>query len=198
MRKSFCILLAVAAVAACEDGTGPNEAFDADAAAEIALETDEIIGEILLDQIMVFAASPEFALTANSADTRTFSRSRPCRDGGSIEVNGTVERTRGDDGVVEFEATGQGKWLECARTRREITRTINGEFTVEAYRKLVNGQHSGPQTTSKEGHFTWSSSTGNSGECDFSITSTRLPDEKVRIVEGTVCGREVHREVTWD
>jgi hypothetical protein len=190
-------LLAMGAGAACDDGLGPNDGMDVETAADIALETDAMAGEIVFGQLLFVGFGADPGLSANGEEPRSFSRSRPCPAGGNIELNGTIERTAHGDGVVEFEAAANGKWNACARTRREITRTINGEFSLESHRRIVNGQAAGPQTSTKQGHFTWTSSNGKSGECEFNVTSTRFPEEGKRTVQGTVCGREIDRTVSW-
>jgi hypothetical protein len=187
----------IALTTACSDGLGPNDAIDAEEAASIALDTDAITGDIIFGQMVLFGFGAELAQSAGGGEPRTFSRTRPCPAGGSIEVNGSIERTVTGERTMEFDASAEGKWNACARTRREITRTIDGEFSITSHRKIVNGQAAGPQTTTKEGHFTWSTSNDKSGECEFSVTSTRFPEEGRRTVQGSVCGREIDRTVTW-
>jgi hypothetical protein len=112
-------------------------------------------------------------------------------------VTGTLERSRNDAGVVEWDVSGSGEWADCARRRREITRTIDGQFEFESHRKRQNGEPVGLQTSHKSGSFTWTRSDGKSGSCEFDITSTRNPDEGTRTVTGTICGREIDRTVEW-
>jgi hypothetical protein len=189
--------LALLAFTACRnDGLGPDDAFNADDAAEIALDTDAMTGDIVFAQMLFGGFGLQGDVAINS-DTRTFARSHDCPAGGNIQLNGSIERTVSGPGSFEFSVAANGAWNNCAHTRREITRTVNGTFSFESHRKLVNGQPEGPQTASKKGHFTWTTSNGKSGECEFDITSTRLPDQGKRTVQGTVCGRTIDRTVSW-
>ena len=199
MRKNtyrFAALAIFVAAAACSDNTGPATSIDATDAADIALDTDLLAGEIIYDQM--FTGFAEAGLSANSADEKSFDRSRNCPAGGTVTLSGTVTRTRDDEGTT-FDVSATGAWNDCARRgRRGITRTLNGTFTLTAHREIVNGQHNGQQTTTKAGSFTWTSSDGRSGQCDFDITSTRYPDERRRTVQGTVCGHTIDRTVDWN
>jgi len=196
-NRMWLIVSLIAFTAACSDGFGPADGVDAEEAASIALDTDAITGEIIFGQMLLAGFGTELATSAGDGEPRTFSRTRPCQAGGSIELSGSIERTVTAERTVEFDASAQGTWNDCARTRRDITRTIDGEFSITSHRKIVNGQAAGPQTTTKQGQFSWTTSNGKSGECAFNVTSTRLPEEGTRTVQGTVCGREIDRTVTW-
>jgi hypothetical protein len=186
---------------ACADGTGPGATIDDTEAADIVLDADAMASSILLDHVLFagfagFAAESDIAIA--SADVRQFSRQRDCPLGGSISVAGQVERTITDE-ATEFSASASGSWNACVRgTRRsDRTHTIDGSFAMSAFRRYVDRRPSGPQTASKSGSFTVTRSDGESRTCEFDITSTRYPDENKRVVVGTICGRDVNREVSW-
>jgi hypothetical protein len=196
MHRSAAALVALLA-AACSDGTAPDAAIDADDAAAIALDTDAITGEIVFAQMLLGGFSADDGISIQSADTRDFSRSRNCPAGGSVELDGTIDRT-GERGNFQFDVSATGTWIDCAHARRDVTRSVNGSFTFTAHRSIVDGQFDGPQTSHKAGSFAWSASNGNSGECTFDITATRYPDLNQRTVQGTICGRSIDRTVTWN
>ncbi len=190
---------ALLAVAACSnDSTGPADGMTTDDAVAVALDTDAMTGQIVFSQILLGGFGLDAGLSIAGADTRTFSRSHDCPAGGTITLEGSIERTRNDQGIADYHATASGAWNDCAHARGDVTRTVNGTFSFDATRHFENGQPVGPQTATKSGHFTWSATNGKSGECDFHITSTRLPDVGKRTVVGTVCGREINREVSWN
>lgn len=189
------LAIAVAAAAGCSD-QGPGDGqLSAQEAAFIALDTDGMAGEMILGHIMLFGGMG-FGSDNTVADERTFSRSRPCPAGGTVSVEGSAERTRGN-GVIEWTFEASGAWNACAHTRNEVTITKTGTWEQTAYRKVVQGDFAGLQTSTKRGSFNWTKSTGESGTCAFDITSTRNPETGTRTVKGTVCGREINREVTW-
>ena len=184
--------------AACADGTGPGATIDDTEAADIVLDADAMASSILLDHVLFAGFAAEGDIAIASADVRQFSRQRDCPLGGSISVSGQVERTITDE-ATEFSASASGSWNACVRgTRRnDRTHTIDGSFVMSAFRRYVDRRPSGPQTASKSGSFTVTRSDGESRTCEFDITSTRYPDENRRVVVGTICGREVNREVSW-
>jgi hypothetical protein len=197
MRKATVLALAlvVAVASGCEDATGPDDGLDLEALAAMALEADELTGLLIDDVFLGAFAGGDIGVAA--ADPRPFSRTRECPAGGSLTVSGQIDRTRNGEGTVEIDVTGAGTWAACARVRRDLTVTVDGAFTFEAYRKRVNGAPVGPQTSHKAGSFTWTRSDGKSGECSFDLTSTRNPDAGTRTLTGTMCGREIDRTVEW-
>jgi hypothetical protein len=187
-----CLVVAVA----CSDDLGPGNAFDAEDAAIIALETDALTGTMILAQMDNFGVNSSGELAVNSADEREFTRSRTCPAGGTVTITGVADRTVAN-GVAEFSVTAQGVWDDCARARGTRMLTIDGTFSLEAHRRRAAGEFSGTQTTTKSGSFTWTRGNGDSGTCEFSVTTTRDPQNHQRHVEGTVCGRNVSRDVNW-
>ena len=185
---------------ACADsGLGPEQQNLSTAdAADLVADIDAMTGEIILGKMLIAGFGLGDGLAVNAGDVRSFSRERACPLGGKVTVSGEIERTRHADGVVEFNVSANGTKTDCARkTRNDLTLTVNGTFSLEAYRKQVNGQPVGLQTTTKKGHFEWARSDGKTGACDFEITSVRNPDAGKRTVKGTVCGRVIDREFSW-
>ncbi len=190
----FIMLAAVLAGACADQGPGDSRLSAAEAAF-IALDTDALAGDMILGHIMLFGGMG-FDADVGAADERTFSRSRECPAGGSVSVEGTASRTRGD-GMIEWNFNTTGAWSACAHARGDVTITKTGTWEQTAYRKIVRGDFAGVQTSTKRGSFEWSKSTGESGTCAFDVTSTRNAETGTRTVKGTVCGREIDREVTW-
>jgi len=198
-RRSGFLMAALVAAAGCDDGTGPADGLDAEDAALVAVTTDELAGSMIFD--LTFAAA---AFSAESAEPRAFSRSRDCPAGGSVSIDGTVDRVQNGDGSVEWTLEADGEWDDCtrSRTRNEttISWSIDGTFSLEAHRKRNNGEPIGNQTTSKSGSFHWTRTVGDEtreGDCTFEVTSVRNPDSKKIHITGTVCGREIDREIGW-
>ena len=208
MRKSWkaaTVAAIVAALAACDEtGFAPVNGLDGEDAAQLALATDLVTGSLLSDQIgAAGGAEASFAEAAAPGRTREFHRERRCPAGGGITIDGTIEKVDHGEGVVEFFIAGDGRQIDCAFQRRRFTLTLNGEFVLTAYRKRVNGEPVGPQTTTKVGWFDWvrTNAAGEvigSGHCEYEITSVRNPDSGKREVTGHVCGRDVSRSVDWD
>jgi hypothetical protein len=192
-------VLALLVAGACSDGLGPADAIDDNEAADIVLEADAMAGGILFGQVLLVGFGADSDITIASGDVREFSRERDCPLGGNITLSGQIERTI-TDAAVEFSASASGSWNGCVRghRRNDHTFTIDGTFAMSAFRRYVDRQPSGPQTASKSGSFTVTRDDGASRSCEYDVTSTRYPDEHRRTVVGTVCGREINREVTWN
>lgn len=192
-------LVAVLVLAACGESLAPNGTLSDEEAADIVLEADATAGTIVFGEMLLGGFPFEGGIAVNGADVREFSRSRDCPLGGTITVAGQIERNRTDAGA-DFHATAEGAWNDCKRgnRRNDHTFTVVGTFSIESFRKVdAERKLVGPQTTTKKGSFTVTRDDGESRSCEYDITSTRYPEENKRVVVGTVCGREINREVTW-
>jgi len=185
-------------VPACADSIGPATAIADEDATDIVVEADATAGSILFGQLLLAGFDGMSDITAAGGDVREFSRSRDCPLGGTITVAGRIERTITDQ-AADFNASATGEWNGCVHgSRRNDHRlTVDGTFSMSAFRHYVNRQPSGPQTLTKSGSFTVTRDDGESRSCEYSVTSTRYPEEHRRVVKGSVCGREIDREVTW-
>ncbi len=187
---------------ACSDSTGPAEnELSVDELAFVALDGEEAATAIL-DAELIFMGAAGVASAAASAEpmtrTRDFNRSRPCPQGGHIELTGTVTRTFDPETrVMEADFEGTRLWQQCQHLRNEHTYTINGTGDFEAFRRRVEGQLDGPQTSSATGSFTITRDDGEGKQCDFDVSVVLDPEAMTRTITGTVCGREIDRTVTW-
>jgi hypothetical protein len=197
----------MAALVACDDtGLAPTAGLEFEDMAQIALQGDLVTGGALLDGIAGFdapSAGPETDARVTDSRVREFTRERRCPAGGGVVVTGTIEKVAHGDGVVEHFIDGDGTQTDCSYERRRFTLTLNGEFTIAASRKTVNGEPVGPQTTTKAGWFDWvkTDADGNelgTGRCQYELTSVRHPDSGKRQVTGFICDRQIDRSVDWD
>lgn len=198
---STTLVAVLALAAACEDSaTEPDTlSLNGEDLGVVALDGDALSGGMVFTQL--FGSTGSAAAAASDGHTREFSRSRDCPAGGSIEINGTVEYTQNGEGTVEATITGTRDQVECTRTRGDVTLVIDGSGTFEAYRKRVNGEPVGNQTTSYSGTFDWTKTRGDevrTGSCDYRLLSVRQPDAMKVKVTGTICGREIDRERDWN
>jgi hypothetical protein len=197
---SSTLAVVLAFTAACADSTTEPQtlALDGEDMGLVAVDGDALAGGIVFTQL--FGAAGSGAAAASEEHTREFSRSRDCPAGGTIEINGTVEFTQNGEGTVEATITGTRDQVNCTRTREDVTLVIDGSGTFEAYRKRVNGEPVGNQTTTYAGTFDWTKTRGDevrTGSCEYSLESVRQPDAMKVKVTGTICGREIDRERDW-
>lgn len=198
VAPALAVVVATGISIGCQDPAEPAEGPSANELAELALDADAFTG-LMIDGLLVaigFGAGSD-APGVQATDPRSFSRERNCPAGGTLSVEGRIDREASGEGVVEIEVSGSGAWHECARSRGDRTLVIDGAFTFESYRKRVNHQPVGPQTSSKQGSFDWTRSDGRSGHCDFQIESVRLPDAGRIEISGTMCGREIDVTRPW-
>jgi hypothetical protein len=202
--------LFVFASACSDDAVGPQvagsltDAEIADVAEEVADAMDGILdGEIGARPLITPALGEGGAEIAFSLvpveETFEFERAHDCREGGLIVVSGTgLWVGDRETGVVTIDVTGTKVIDNCARIRGDIVITFNGGGSVEGHRMKVNGQFSGLQTNDQEGSFSWETSDGRSGECDYELHASWDPETHIKTVTGFVCDREINREVTRD
>lgn len=218
IRTALSAFVTVAAVGlvACSDGqtTAPPDdpgldLSQADAEA-IALDTDVSLGVMLFDELAPpgMARGGErseedadgllLALDEEGQDGRPFARRRRCPEGGWVGARGRIVAEPQGEGAVKYFAKGNGGIVECRLSRGDNALQLDGRFQLEAARKLVNGVPIGPQTTHVRGGFEWRIlETERHGACRFDLTSVRHPDAMNKVVEGTICGREVRWERSW-
>jgi hypothetical protein len=198
-----------ALVTACDDSTvgpGAGDLADADAALIAEQQADLLDGildgEINARPALIGAGEIDGTVSLSVAPIVTeftFTRTRPCRNGGQVVASGAGTHTANrETGEVTLEFSGDKSIENCARARGDLVITINGEGTFEGFRKKVNGHFEGPQTNSQEGHFTWETSDGRSGECDYELTVTWDPATHTKTIVGFVCDHEINRTVTRD
>jgi hypothetical protein len=198
-----------ALVTACDDSTvgpGAGDLADADAAL-IAEQQADLLDGILDGEIdarpsMIGTGEVDGMLSLSAAPIVTefnFTRTRPCRNGGQVVAIGSGTHTADrETGEVTLQFSGDKSIENCARARGDLVITINGQGTFEGFRKKVNGQYEGLQTNAQAGSFTWETSDGRSGECDYQLTVTWDPATHTKTIVGFVCDHEINRTVTRD
>lgn len=204
-RFSKVFLMSLAAVgllSGCGDGASNVLGGDgADLSADmeqVALESDLITEELLSAELDGMAAPAPGGGGVSGTDERTFNRTRSCPAGGELSVSGTILRTfDAESGVMEAQSSGNRTRTDCAFVRNDLTITVNGSSEWEHFRRRVDGQPDGPQTSHYVGSWTAVRSDGEERSCTFEYSVVRDPDSRTRTVEGTMCGKRMHRGVGW-
>jgi hypothetical protein len=198
-----CVLVAgVVFLAACEDdGVSPGDELTPDDAQFVA---DQMAAEVagLLNDLFdsgAFGPSGAPALSHGPVVTSyTFSRSRPCHDGGTLTLEGGGTRTWDHEAVTyDVESSGTKTRTDCAHTRNGGVITLNGGGDWTHERHYVDHAPTGSWITTYVGDFDWTKSTDKSGNCTFDLVRTIDTAENTRSLTGTVCGREIDRSGTW-
>lgn len=212
MRKQPVLGMAAAALlvftAACDDSsTAPAAALDSGEAEFLALQTDAILASIVTDYVAGFtddlvSASEGVALTGAAepiVTTFDFVRTRPCAAGGQVVATGSGTHTHDREAKSRQTVASGTKSIEnCARTRGDLTITMNGSGDFDFSRFKVEGQFSGLQTTNQEGSFTATTSDGRTEDCTYEISRVLDPDAGTITVTGQVCGNDVDRVMDWN
>ena len=130
--------------------------------------------------------------------TRSFERSRPCHDGGTLTVAGSGTSTWDGEAVTfDVESTGTKTRVTCAHTRDGVLITLTGNAAWTHERHYANHAPTGFWITTYIGGFDWTKSTGESGSCFYELARTIDTAENTRSLTGTLCGDEVDRTETW-
>jgi len=206
MTKSFSSLAVAAGLlfaAACDDtATAVAPALDAVDAEFIALANDAVLGGILTgqfaalntDELVSASDLPLHAAAAPIVTTFDFTRTAPCAAGGQVVATGEGIRTRDrDTQTMEMDVSGDKAFEGCVRVRGDLSITVNGGGTFEAFHKKVAGAWSGPQTLDQAGSFIAEASDGRVEDCDYDLSRVFDPETNQTTVTGMVCGNEIDR-----
>lgn len=193
--RVMAVLLTVVVAIGCGGGggnvTAPSTGTDVlatDAMADLAMLTGQM-SEGSLD-------SEVTQMERQDQNSKEISETRSCPGGGEINIEGILTRTVNGN-VTDVDGVGTRVQTDCVFERDEGTVTVNGTADWESHHHRVDGEPTGPQTTHWEGTSTFRFDDGSERTCRVDITITRNPTSERRILEGTICGRTVHRSGSW-
>lgn len=198
-RALFGAALVLVPAIGCDRGaTGPDgSALSATEANDWASALDGYGALVMSSQ----AVEAERAGSSSGARTVeiTFKERQMCPAGGEMRLEGRIVREYTRETRT---ATARGEATQtlaaCARTgERGSTLTVDGEMTLSAEHRWVEGRPNGPQTQSLIGTLKWTHSSGQTRSCEYRTTAVHDPEKRTRTMTGTVCGREVERTVSW-
>ena len=207
-RGLTCLLVSgVVSLAACgDDGTSPEDELTVEAALTVeevqfvADRIDATLAGVLDDFFDSSGGDPTGAPALTHGPvvwTRTFERSRPCHDGGTLTVAGTGKSVWNPEAVTyDVESSGTKTRTNCAYTRDGVVITINGNADWTHVRHYLDHAPTGTWITTYVGGFDWTKST-ESGSCTYELTRTVDTAANTRTLTGTSCGNEVNRTETW-
>lgn len=197
-------LLAALSLGACDGAvTGADHvSLGAAEAAELGVVLTDQAGTVV-DAEMVGESGDLAQSTENdhrAAEVRTrareFSRTRTCRFGGSVTVEGTALGTWDPDtrtATLDVDAVKLHRNCVVMPGDRKLTLNAAPGLDVAAHRRWVAGEPSGLQTHSLEGKVNWRLEDGRGGTCTVDLLAVFDPDAGTRSVTGEICGRTVDR-----
>lgn len=200
LTRSWLLAAGVLLLGACQEMVSAGERFPA-ADIPFLAEALDASGSGVLDGL--FAPDGPVAAPAQidgSGFTReiTFTRARPCQQGGTIVLAGTLTRFRDNEaGTYNVEGSGTKTRSECTFARRNGFIAVTGvaEWTHE--RHYADGEPTGLWTSRWEGGFEWSLSTAETGECTHALERVVDTAENTVSLAGMLCGKEVDRSRKW-
>lgn len=212
MQRKQWMGLALAALfavtTACQDDNlGPvsgSQELSQQEASDVAEVTADAIDAILDGEIaanpLIVADGDQISFSAAPVTT-TFSwtRERECRNGGMVSASGegthVADRATGE---VTIDFSGTKTITDCARARGDLVVTINGSGSFQGHREKLNGQFVGIQTNDAQGSFSWVTSDGREGSCEYNLHTEWDPATHTKTITGFVCDKEINRTVTRD
>lgn len=203
-RRTILPLIAIVAVAACDDptatGDGLSEAEVTELSEVMIQSSFDATGEIAADASVT---SEELQLSSVPiTSTFEFTLTRSCELGGQVVIDGVRSREWDRETWTGFSDLSVTKTHEdCVRLLRnsDVTITLNGapNVAVEAHHEWTGGQRHGLQSMTMLGAVDWSTSDDRSGTCQIDIEASFDPDTHTRTVSGTFCERTFERTTTW-
>ena len=131
--------------------------------------------------------------------TRTFSRSRPCHDGGMLTIAGTGMTTWDAASMTQdVESSGTKTRAGCEYTQQDgVVITLDGTGDWMHERHYVDNAPAGTWITTYVGGFDWMKDTGEMGSCTYDLTRTVDTAANMRTLTGMSCGNVIDRMDTW-
>ncbi len=203
LRRRTCLLVSgVVFLGACGgNGTSPEDGLTVEDAQFVAERIDLTTSGVLDDFFDNSGGDPTTAPALTHEPvvwTRTFERSRPCHDGGTLTVAGTGTSVWDAAAVTyDVESSGTKTRTDCAYTRDGVVITLNGNADWTHERHYLDYVPTGTWITTYIGSFDWTKSTGESGSCTYDLTRTVDTAAKTRTLTGTSCGNVVDRTDPW-
>ena len=208
-RGLTCLLVSgVVSLAACgDDGTSSeDELTDELTAGEVeflASEIDATFSGVLDDFFDQSGGDPTGAPALTHEPVvweRSFTRSRPCHNGGTLTVTGEGTTTWDAQAVTnDVTSNGTKTRAACEYTQADgVVITLNGDGTWTHERHYLNNAPAGTWITTYIGTFDWTKSTGEiGGPCPYDLIRTVNTDANTRTLIGESCGNPVDRGGPW-
>lgn len=197
-------VLALTAGCSEDASTGPvAEALTAGEVERLALEDEALLASFMDESFTAEAAvvgGGEVRLSVVPIVTEgEFSWTRNCPGGGQVKVEGSFERqVDREAGTAAVWVDAEKKKEECVHQRGDVEITVNAEASLEAHREWVkNGESWELAAATKwiEGEFSYVTSDGREGSCEFELHAEWDPVAAQVHVTGSYCGREVDRVI---
>ena len=129
---------------------------------------------------------------------RTFERSRPCHDGGTLTIGGTGTSVW-DAQAVTYDVVvtlGTATRAGCANMRDGVLITLTGDGTWMHERHYLDYAPTGTWITTYVGGYEWTRGT-DVDDCTYNLTRTVDTAANMRTLTGMSCGNDVNRTDTW-
>jgi hypothetical protein len=203
-RALTCLLVSgVVSLAACGDNsTAPEDELTADEVGFLASQIEATFTGVLDDYFDQTGGDPSNAPALTHVPvvwTRSFERSRPCHDGGTLTVTGGGTTTWDAQAVTnDVESSGTKTRTNCAYTQTDgVVITLNGTGTWDHERHYLNNAPTGTWITMFAGSFTWTRPGETGDTCTYDLIRTVDTAANTRTLIGTSCGNDVDKSGTW-
>lgn len=198
----LAVLLALSAACSDDALTAPGaEALTSAELDQLALEDEAFLEAFMGESFTAEGAvvgDGDVQLSVVPISTQAeFSWTRNCPGGGSVTVEGSFERQLDREaGTAAVWVQAEKKKESCVHRRGDVQITVNAQASLEAHLEWVkNGEvwELAAATKWLQGEFSYETSDGRSGECEFELHAEWDPATKQVHVTGHYCGREVDK-----
>lgn len=192
----------VALGAACDEGaptSAADEALTSSEAELLAVEDEAFLAAFMAERFTAEATvAPDGGLALSVEPIVTegeFSWTRDCPGGGRVDVEGTFRREVDREvGTAAVSVGGEKRKEGCVHRRGDVRITMDGEAEFEARREWES-RRLVAATKRVAGAFSYETSDGRSGECEFELHAEWDPETRRIRITGTYCGREIDRSI---
>lgn len=187
---------------ACSDDapTAPDaEALTSAEVEQLAVEDEAFLAAFMTERFTAEATVvPDAGLALSVEPIVTegeFSWTRDCPGGGRVEVDGAFRReVDREAGTAAVSVEGEKRKEGCVHRRGDVRVTVDARSEFEAHREWEN-RRLVAATKRVEGAFSYETSDGRSGECEFELHAEWDPETRRIHITGSYCGREIDRSI---
>jgi hypothetical protein len=189
---AIVVTTALLAAAACGDSTGIKGSLTPQESRALAMQIGAHMAGALSSSASLGSAAGAQLSTIPAPFSFSANFEAPCPRGGKTRLKATISgQAESSTHSITADATGTNEPNDCGFDVDGKTIWVTGSLTSTAHVDVVNGVPVRENRATLNGHFSWRSSDGRSGDCDVAYTAKANYTTNVASVNGNVCGSTI-------